>query len=55
MIQRPWDVVFDEYLTNERWEDDEHKAFVDAARRFGWSYDFVAFNLFTGQATIRIG
>ncbi len=48
-------VVFDEYLTNERWEEDEHKAFEDAAARFGWARDYVAFNLFTGQAAIRIG
>jgi tetratricopeptide (TPR) repeat protein len=48
-------LVFDEYLTNERWEDDEHRAFEDAAARSGWSREYVAFNLFTGQAVIRIG
>ncbi len=47
-------LVFDEYLTNDRWEDDEFKAFQDAAARLRWSYEYVAFNLFTGQAAVRL-
>lgn len=47
-------LVFDEYLVNDRWRDDEFKAFQEMVARRGWSYDYLAFSLFTGQAAIKI-
>jgi tetratricopeptide (TPR) repeat protein len=48
-------VVFDEYLVNDRWREDEHKAFQEAVAARKWQYEYLAFNLFTGQAVVRMG
>jgi len=47
-------LVFDEYLVNDRWRDDEFKAFQEAAAARGWRYEYLAFSLFTGQAAVRM-
>lgn len=47
-------LVFDEYLINDWWREDEYKAFQEAVARRGWRYEYLAFSLFTGQAVVRI-
>ena len=47
-------LVFDEYLCNPRWREDEFRAFQEAVQKYGWEYDYLAFNLPTRQAVIRI-
>jgi predicted O-methyltransferase YrrM len=47
-------IVFDEYIGNANWREDEFKAFREAAERFAWSYEYLAFSWITGQAAIRI-
>ncbi len=47
-------VVFDEYLCNPGWEDEEHRALVEAARTYGFAYEYIAFSLFTRQAAIVV-
>jgi tetratricopeptide (TPR) repeat protein len=47
-------IVFDEYLLNDWWREDEYKAFQEAVARWGWSYEYLAFNLVSGQAVVRI-
>jgi Tfp pilus assembly protein PilF len=47
-------VVFDEYLSNPGWEEDEHKAFTEAASRLGLRYSYLAFSLFSKQAAIVV-
>jgi tetratricopeptide (TPR) repeat protein len=47
-------IVFDEYLMNPNWRDDEFKAFQEAVQEHGWKYEYLAFNLFTKQAVVRI-
>ncbi len=47
-------VVFDEYLCNPGWEEDEHRALVEAARALGFSYEYIAFGLFSKQAAIVV-
>jgi tetratricopeptide (TPR) repeat protein len=47
-------IVFDEYLMNLNWRQDEFKAFQEAVRDHGWKYEYLAFNLFTKQAVVRI-
>ena len=47
-------LVFDEYLCTPRWREDEFRAFREAVQRYGWEYDYLAFNLPTRQAVIRI-
>jgi len=48
-------LVFDEYLCAPRWREDEFRAFREAVQRYGWEYEYLAFNLPTRQAVIRIG
>jgi hypothetical protein len=47
-------MVFDEYIGNISWREDEHKAFVEAAQTYGWQYEILSFSLVTKQVTIRI-
>jgi hypothetical protein len=47
-------LVFDEYLCNPGWQNEEHRALLEVAAQFGWNYQFVAFSLFTKQAAIRL-
>ncbi|KAL7541139.1 hypothetical protein ACHAXR_010667 [Thalassiosira sp. AJA248-18] len=47
-------IVFDEYLMNPTWYDDEYKAFQEACIEFGWEYEYLSFSLFSKQAVVRI-
>ena len=47
-------IVFDEYLVNPTWRDDEYKAFQEAVERHSWKYEYLAFNLFSKQAAVKI-
>lgn len=47
-------IVFDEYLMNPTWYDDEYRAFQEACIEFGWEYDYLSFSLFSKQAVVRI-
>lgn len=47
-------VVFDQYIGNESWREDEHRAFQEAALHHRWRYHYLAFSWVTGQAVIRI-
>lgn len=47
-------IVFDEYLCTARWRDDEFRAFQEAALENNWHYEYLAYNLFSKQASIRI-
>lgn len=47
-------LVFDEYIVNPTWRDDEFKAFQEAAHQHGWTYRYIAFGIVTKQAAIII-
>jgi tetratricopeptide (TPR) repeat protein len=47
-------MVFDEYFGNERWREDEYRAFHEAAHQFQWRYEYIAMSWITGQAAIRL-
>ena len=47
-------MVFDEYIGNDNWREDEFKAFKEAASKHGWSYEYLCFSLITKQVVIRI-
>lgn len=47
-------IVFDEYIGNEQWREDEFKAFQEAVVRYGWEYEYLCFSLFTKQVAVRI-
>ncbi|MEE9384237.1 MAG: class I SAM-dependent methyltransferase [Nannocystaceae bacterium] len=47
-------LIFDEYIGNLTWREDEWKALQEAVRQFGWRYEYLAFSLFTKQTVVRI-
>ncbi len=47
-------MVFDEYIGNVSWRDDEHKAFIEAAQTYGWQYEILSFSFVTKQVVMRI-
>ena len=47
-------IVFDEYIGNEHWREDEYKAFQEAVVKFGWKYEYLCFSVFTKQVAVRI-
>lgn len=47
-------IVFDEYLLNDRWREDEFKAFQELVAERGWRYEYLAFGFPTGQAAVKI-
>jgi len=47
-------IVFDEYIGNPGWQEDEYKAFQEAVDSYGWTYEYLAFSLFSKQALVII-
>lgn len=47
-------LVFDEYLCNPGWQEEEHRALDELLARRGLSADYLAFSLFTKQAVVRL-
>jgi predicted O-methyltransferase YrrM len=47
-------VLFDEYLMNPQWTEDEHKALVEVGQSRGWTWRYAAFSLFSHQAVVVI-
>ena len=47
-------IIFDEYIGNISWREDEHKAFIEAAQTYGWEYEILSFSFVTKQVVIRI-
>ena len=47
-------LVFDEYVINDRWKDDEFKAFQEAVAEHKWRYEYLAFSVTDYQAAVRI-
>ena len=47
-------LVFDEFLMNETWKDDEYRAFVECVSRCGLSFKYLLLSPFTKQAIVRI-
>ena len=47
-------LIFDEYIGNEHWREDEFKAFQEAVAKYGWDYEYLSFSFFTKQVTVRI-
>lgn len=47
-------IVFDEYIGNEQWREDEFKAFQEAVKDYGWSYKYLGFSFMSKQAVVQI-
>jgi len=47
-------IIFDEYIGNQHWREDEFKAFQEAVNTNGWKYEYLAFSFFTKQVVIKV-
>ena len=47
-------IVFDEYIGNEHWREDEFKAFQEAVLKYGWKYEYLCFSFMTKQVVVLI-
>jgi tetratricopeptide (TPR) repeat protein len=47
-------LVFDEFIGNAHWREDEFKAFHEAAARHGWRHELLAFSFATKQVALRL-
>jgi tetratricopeptide (TPR) repeat protein len=47
-------IVFDEYIGYSGWKDHEFKAFNEAAEKYGWHHEMLAFSFVTKQVAFRI-
>ncbi|HWU35024.1 MAG TPA: tetratricopeptide repeat protein [Methylovorus sp.] len=47
-------IVFDEYIGNEHWREDEYKAFQEAVSAYGWRYEYLVVSFFTKQVVVKI-
>ena len=47
-------IVFDEYIGNENWREDEFKACQEAVLKYGWKYEYLCFSFVTQQVVVRI-
>ena len=47
-------IVFDEYIGNLHWEDDEHKAFMESTKKYSWNYEYLFYSAYTKQVVVRI-
>jgi tetratricopeptide (TPR) repeat protein len=53
-IQSGTVLIFDEYIGNQHWKEDEFKAFQEAVTINQWKYEYLAFSFFTKQVVIKI-
>ena len=47
-------LVFDEFLMNDHWEEDEYKALEEFCNNFNFSYDVVAVSFYTKQIGVKL-
>ena len=47
-------LVFDEFLMNDRWEEDEYKALEEFCNNFNFSYDVLAVSFYTKQIGVKL-
>jgi hypothetical protein len=47
-------VVFDEYFNFSGWENDEHRALIEAASDAGFTYDYIFYNPHGQQVAIMV-
>ena len=47
-------LVFDEFIINDRWEEDEFKALNEFCDNLGCSYEVIAISFFTKQVAVRL-
>ncbi len=53
-IKKDTVIIFDEYIGNLYWEEDEHKAFMESITQYQWKYEYVCYSAYTKQVVVKI-
>ncbi len=53
-IKKSTILLFDEYIGNLHWEEDEHKAFIESVTQYQWKYEYLFYSAYTKQVVVRI-
>tara|TARA_B110000858_G_C17360154_1_gene274924 strand:+ start:241 stop:450 length:210 start_codon:yes stop_codon:yes gene_type:complete len=54
VIDKKTILIFDEFLMNNKWEEDEFKALNEFCDNKSYSYDVIAISFFTKQVAVRL-
>tara|TARA_B100000674_G_scaffold391029_1_gene335002 strand:- start:305 stop:805 length:501 start_codon:yes stop_codon:yes gene_type:complete len=47
-------LIFDEFITNENWEQDEYKALEEFCTNNQWTYEVLAISFYTKQVAVKV-
>ena len=47
-------LIFDEFIMNKYWEEDEYKALNEFCDNFGFSYDVLAISFWSKQVAVKL-
>ena len=47
-------LIFDEFIMNQNWEQDEYKALEEFCTNNQWTYEVLAISFFTKQVAVQI-
>ena len=47
-------IIFDEYIGNLHWEEDEHKALMESIDTYQWKYEYLCYSAYTKQVVLKI-
>ena len=47
-------ILFDEYIGNLYWEEDEHKAFMESVNTYHWNYEYLFYSAYTKQVVVKV-
>lgn len=47
-------ILFDEYIGNLHWEEDEHQALMESIAQYQWKYEYLFYSAYTKQVVVRI-
>jgi hypothetical protein len=47
-------IIFDEYIGNLHWEEDEHKAFMESIDTYHWNYEYLFYSAYSKQVVVVI-
>ena len=54
VIDRHTVLIFDKFLMNENWQQDEYKALVEFCNDYNYTYEVLAISFFTKQVAVKI-
>ena len=54
MIDEKTILIFDEFIVNSKWEQDEYKALNEFCENLGYNYEVIAISFFSKQVAVKL-